>query len=378
MKRWNRLLRSAGLMFFFLIVSSPAHAGLNLAALPERSAAMLDLTGPTAFLTEARSLNLKPGINEISFSWQRLPILQDSIRLNILDDTDSVEILSVNRPPAESTLSWKVHSDAPMRMDAQISYGLMQIDGRFALQLLSTEDEKTCTLDQYVIVRNFSGEDFEHLSVITPSGTTKGRQVRHGETIRTLISSKDAVKIQKIWRYDSREKSRVNPPEKSGESIPVYYRIANTREDGLGERPIPGGKVRIFHRSQGGKTLLLGEDETHTIHPGKHRDLYIGKSRDITVVTNMMKERQVNVRRNQDNRIVLFDTEEEIRFVVENFKESPATVDLLYHIPGEWQLIDSSIPWTRSEAHLAEMQIRLEPRSKKEFALEYHRRNIRP
>ncbi len=369
---------SAGLTLFSLMLFSPVHAGLNLAALPERTAATLDLKGPAAVLTEERLLSLKAGINQISFSWQELPVMEDSIRLDIPDEMDTVGILSVSRPPGDSTLSWKVHCATPARIKARISYVLKQIDGLFAHRLLSAEDEATCTLEQYVILRNFSGEDFQNLSVITPSGTIKSRPVRHGETIRTLVGTTDQVTIEKIWRYDSREKPTVKMPGKSEKSMPVYYRIANTRAGGLGERPIPAGKVRIFHRNEAGKPLLLGEDEIETTHPGKQRDLYIGKSRDITVETNVMKENRVNVHRNENNRVVLYDTEEEIRFVVENFKDSTATVNLLYNIPGEWQLIDSSIPWNRSGAHLAELEIRLEPGNIKEFTLEYHRRNIRP
>jgi hypothetical protein len=378
MKARNRLSGIAGLVFFSLMLFSPAHAGLDLAALPERTAATLDLTGPTAVLTEERLLNLKAGVNEVSFSWQDLPVIEDSIRLDIAPGMGGVEILSVNRPPAEPTLTWKVLCDTPSRFNARIRYGLMRIDGLFALRLESAEDEASCTLEQYVIVRNFSGEDFENLSVMTPSGATTGRPVRHGETIRTLVSSKDAVKIQKIWRYDSREETSRDVSGKPGASIPVYYRLENTKAGGLGERPVPGGKVRIFHRNEAGKTVFLGDDKLEPIHPGKHRDLYIGKSRDVTVNTNVMTEKHVNVRRNKNNRIVLYDTEEEIQFVVENFKDSAATVNLVYFIPGEWAFVNASIPWSRSEAHLAELNIHLEPGNKKEFVLKYHRRNVRP
>jgi len=378
MRGRNRLLGSVGLMLLSFVLFPSAHAGINLAALPERTSATLDLTGPHAVFIEERLLSLKAGVNEIVFSWQDLPVLEDTIRLDIPDAVERVEILSVSRQPAEPILTWKVHCGAPVRIQTRIIYGLMQIDGLFALRLVSAEDEASCMLEQYVIVRNFSGEDFENLTVITPSGKTKGRPVRHGETIRTLVSSKDAVKIEKIWRYDSRKKPGVYVSDKSGKSMPVYYRIENTGSGGLGEGVIPGGKVRIFHRNEAGRTLLLGEDAIETIHPGKHRDLYIGKSRDITVDATVMKEKQLNVRRNEDNRIVLYDTDEEIRFVVENFKDSPATVNLLYAIPGEWQLTESAIPWTRSEAHLAELKIQLDPRTKKEFPLKYHRRNVRP
>jgi hypothetical protein len=260
----------------------------------------------------------------------------------------------------------------------RISYVLRQIDGFFALRVIAGEDETSCRIERYMILRNFSGEDFKSLSVVTPVINIKPRPVRNGETIRSLAGVDDMVKIEKIWRYDSRKKHLQDTAGKQDGAIPVYYRIANTAAGGLGESPIPGGKVRVFHRNEKGRTLLLGEDKIETVRPGNTQDIYIGESRDISVITNVMKEERINVRRNKKNRVILYDTEETVRFAVENFKDSAARLNLLYHIQGQWQLSDSPLPWRRKSAHIAELDLRLEPKSRKELMLEYRRCNIGP
>lgn len=376
MERWIRLCGPAVWALFTVLSLSPVHAGVDFAALPDRTNATLTLAGNGALVEEERMLGLEEGVNEIRFSWQGLPVFEDSIRLNIHDDENISRVLAIAHPPGEAALVWRVYSSRPALVRARISYVLFRIDGLFPMRIVADEDETSCRFERHLVLRNFSGEDFEDISVITPGGTVRNRQVRDGETLRTLLTADDGIRIEKIWRYDSRGTLQRSRPVDAG--IPVYYRITNSAEAGLGRAPIPGGKVRVFHRDGTGETLLLGEDRIETIHPGARRDVYLGESREISVQATVMKEEPVNVRRNRDHRIVLYDTDETVRFVIENFKGAPLILNLTHHIPGQWEMAESSLPWKRTGAHMVEVDVHLEPRSVKELALHYNRRNVRP
>ncbi len=358
-----------------LIWFSPAAAGIHFSEIPERADASLTIEGSRTLVEEERLLALDQGINEIRFSWQGTSILENSARLRILDDEKITVTTGTNHPSGEKALVWLVHSSKAAVLPARINYVMLQIDGLFPLRLIADESESSCTLEQYVVLRNFSGEDFGSISVITPGGTVRSPQIRHGETLRIPLSTKDNVDIEKIWRYDSHAAGGIN--RGIGEGIPIFYRISNSDEAGLGEAPIPGGKVRVFHRDGTGGELFLGENEMEPVPIGGSAELFLGESRDISVRTAVMEQTPVNIRRNVENRIVLYDLDETVRFRVENFKDTPVTLNLRRHIPGEWDMAASSMPYTRSGAHMVEFNIRLGPGSPEELTLQYTRRNLR-
>ncbi len=354
---------------------SPVPAEIHFSEMPDRAGATLTIEGTRTLVEEERLLALDEGINEIRFSWQGASILESSVRLRILDDEKITVTAGTNHPSGEKALMWRVHSSKAAVVPARINYVMHQIDGLFPIRLIADESESSCTLEQYVVLRNFSGEDFGAVSVITPGGTVRSPQTRHGETLRIPLSLKDNVGIEKIWRYDSHAAGGIN--RGIGEGIRIYYRISNSDEAGLGEAPIPGGKVRIFHRDGKGGELFLGEDGMESLPIGGSAELFLGESRDISVRTAVMEQTPVNIRRNVENRIVLYDLDEIVRFRVENFKDTPVTLNLRRHIPGEWDMTASSTPSTRSGAHMVEFNIQLGPESLEELTFQYTRRNLR-
>jgi len=378
MKRWTPFWKTVACALLTAVWLSPVHAAVHFAALPGRAAARLTLTAAGALVVEDRMLNLEPGINEIRFSWEGLSISEESVRLSIPDAGDQAGIVSMSRPPGEAAMIWQVHCSTPLLAAARVSYVLFRMDGLFTLRLTSDRDETSARLERRLVLRNFSGEDFENLSVSAGAASVAERPVRHGETVRTLLFTDDGVRIRKIWRYDT-GKVRPRPhPETPEAGIPVYYRVTNTAEGGLGKGPVQGGKVRIYHRDGTGKTSLLGEDRMETIYPGRHGEILVGESREISVTAAVMKRETVNEKRNRDNRVVLHDTDEVLRFVIENFKDSPAALQIVHRIPGEWRISGASTPYTKKDAHTVEFDLMLEPGGVKELTLEYRRLNVRP
>jgi hypothetical protein len=96
-----------------------------------------------------------------------------------------------------------------------------------------------------------------------------------------------------------------------------------------------------------------------------------------------MKDLQINLQKNNNDRLVLYDTDEEIVAKIENFKDSPAVLTMLQHIPGQWDMEQCNTQYKKKDANTLEFEIKLPARTEKgpavkELKMHYHRRNVRP
>jgi hypothetical protein len=194
-----------------------------------------------------------------------------------------------------------------------------------------------------------------------------------------LLLNVPKVPIQKVWTFDA----AILPwdPEKlenKNVGIPVSYKIINDSKSSLGKFALWGGKARIFQDDGHNSTIFLGEDIAKLVPVGEKMELYIGDSRDIVVTQRKMEDKQINVRRNKDNQIVLYDTDEVITAKIENFKDKPAVLTVIEHIPGQWDMEKCNMEYERKDAETIQFEIKLSAHDKKELEMHYNRRNVRP
>ena len=62
---------------------------------------------------------------------------------------------------------------------------------------------------------------------------------------------------------------------------------------------------------------------------------------------------------------------------IENFKDSPAVLTMIQHIPGQWDMAECNMEYERKDAGTLEFEIELPPKGEKELTMHYHRRNVR-
>ena len=148
-----------------------AQARIKLVALPERAATVIRLDNPMATLIEEeRGLTLQKGLNKVDFSWKGVSIDEDSIRLRALDHPDKVTLLSVSYPPNEAALVWDISSDGDYAETVRISYLLSNIDRLITYKAVADKPETYVDLKSYLVLRNFSGEDFDKVRVLLDYG----------------------------------------------------------------------------------------------------------------------------------------------------------------------------------------------------------------
>jgi hypothetical protein len=363
---------------FFLIFAVPVQARIKLVALPERGDTVIRLDNPKATLIEEeRILTLQKGLNQIDFSWKGVSIDEDSIRLKVLSHPNKATLLGVSYPPDEAALVWQIHSEDASEVTVRISYLLSWIDRLIVYKAVADKAETFIDLKSFLVLRNFSGEDFEKASVLLGDGKSYVQTVKHEETRQVLFLKKDQIPIEKRWTFDAAKEPW--DPAKLDENvgIPVSYRVRNTATGGLGKYPLSDGKVRVFQKDGHGSTIFLGEDSTRLVPVGEKTDIYIGDSRDVVVTQHKMLDKRINVRCNDKNQIVLYDTDELIKATVENFKDSPAILTMVQHINGQWDMAECNMKYKQEDAYTLEFEVALPAHGKRELIMHYHRRNVR-
>ena len=370
----------AAAIALLLTVGANAYARIKLVALPERAETVIRLDNPQATLIEEeRVLTLQKGLNKVDFSWKGVSIDADSIRLRALDHPNEVTLLNVSYPPNEAALVWEIACEDDYAETVRISYLLSNIDRLITYKAIADKPETMVDLKSFLILRNFSGEDFERARVLLDYGEAFERGIDHEETKQLLFLEAAKVPITKIWTFDA---ARLPwDPEKlenRNVGIPVSYRILNDVKSGLGKFALWGGKARLFQDDGHESTIFLGEDVAGLVPVGEKMELYIGDSRDIVVTQRKMQDKQDNIRRNNGNRIVLYDTDELITAKIENFKDSPAVLTMIQHIPGQWRMIKCSMDYVRKDAGTLEFEIELPAHGEEELTMHYNRLNVRP
>ncbi len=122
--------------------------------------------------------------------------------------------------------------------------------------------------------------------------------------------------------------------------------IANHREAHLGI-PLPKGTVRVYKRDSDGGLQFIGEDAIdHTPKDEKVR-IKVGDAFDV-----------VGSRKQTDWQKIASDTyEAAFEITLRNHKQEEIVVRVMEPIPGDWQMLGSSSPYTKGEAHTAEFNV---------------------
>ena len=170
------------------IGASAVEARTKLVALPQRDATVIRLDNPAATLIEEeRILTLQKGLNKVDFSWNAVSIDPDSIRLTVLDHPEQVKLLNVSFPPNEAALIWEIASESDYAETVRISYLLSNIDRLVTYKAVADKEETKIDLKSYLVLRNFSGEDFDKATVMLDYGDSFEQGIAHEETKQMLF-----------------------------------------------------------------------------------------------------------------------------------------------------------------------------------------------
>ena len=126
----------------------------------------------------------------------------------------------------------------------------------------------------------------------------------------------------------------------SNQKVAVYLELKNSKENRLGI-PLPKGKVRVYKADRSGSQQLIGEDWIDHTPKDERVKIKLGE----------------RLRRRGRARAegLAEDREQPLRGRVGDLPAQPQaeeqTVTVIEPVPGDWQVLQSSHPYEKVEAH---------------------------
>ncbi|CAN5769422.1 DUF4139 domain-containing protein [soil metagenome] len=126
----------------------------------------------------------------------------------------------------------------------------------------------------------------------------------------------------------------------SNQKVGVYLDLENKETNHMG-MPLPKGIVRVYKAEKSGAKQFIGEDAIdHTPRDEKVR-IKMGEAFDV-----------VGDRKQTDYKILgSCTTESAWEISLRNHKDAPTAVEVYEPVGGDWEMVSSSIPSTKKDAH---------------------------
>lgn len=358
-----------------LVAAAPnAMARVKLVALPERARVVVSLNNPEATLVEEeRLITLQKGVNKVDFSWRGVNIDASSIQVRALNTPDKVVVLNTSYPPNENALIWEISSPASQEERVRISYLLSGLNREVVYKAVAEPDEKALVLRNYLRLRNDSGEDLTDAELSIGYGANFKKTIAHEEVLEMLSERIEALPIKKVLTWDAASLPWDPEYEKKTVGVPLSYVIKNDQASKLGAHTLLPGKVRIFIKTKeqpekegdkpGEGVAFTGEDWAQLTPVDREMKLFIGQSREVKVTQRQTKKDRTEIRRNNNNQDVLWNTDDIYKIEIENFKKTPINLVVVEHIPGYWKMIENSHPqqYKKKDAFTFEYNLTLPP-----------------
>ncbi len=131
----------------------------------------------------------------------------------------------------------------------------------------------------------------------------------------------------------------------------VFMEFANQGEN-LGI-PLPKGVVRVYKKDGAGRAQFIGEDRIDHTAKGETVKLKLGEAFDITADKKQTDFQKLAATYNSRGGVIESGYQMEIR----NAKHEKIVVTVIENVPGEWQMIQESLPHKRESANSAVWQV---------------------
>jgi hypothetical protein len=194
-------------------------------------------------------------------------------------------------------------------------------------------------------LRDFRAEGFFEYHLYALDGRTT---VRDNQTKQLALMSAPEVPVDKHFIYygaADHYRTRYGEPV-SNQKVGVYLEIKNAKDRGLG-LPLPKGKVRVYKADGSGSRHLIGEDWIDHTPRDERVKIKMGEAFDV-----------IGERTQKDWRKIasgLYEVEWEIG--LRNHKREDVTVQVVEPVPGDWEVIHSSHPHEKVEAHTLRFRV---------------------
>ncbi|MFH0795418.1 MAG: hypothetical protein V2A74_15465, partial [bacterium] len=207
---------------------------------------------------------------------------------------------------------------------------------------------------------NTSGEEFENADIRLGYGNQWQRDLKNNEAIELVSFDNPVLPVKKLYIFE---------PAVRAEEVPLYYEIKNDELSGFGKFKLPAGKFRIFQQAPSGGSIFLGEDWLKELPVKEKDELRVGSARDVVVKRDVVSGENENVRRNNNQNIVLFDRVVNVRYEIENFKKEPVTLKIVEPMKDYWKIVElggGQVRYEKKDNSTLEIFVELPPKGEKQ------------
>ena len=144
-----------------------------------------------------------------------------------------------------------------------------------------------------------------------------------------------------------------------GDRLKVATYLSFKNEGGDLGIPLPKGAVRVYKRDNAGTAQFVGSDSIDHTPKGEMVRLHLGDSFDVTA-----RKKQTDFRRLGTNPPAAYDGggfESAYEIVLRNAKSVPQNVLVVEPIPGDWTILQSSAPYTKTSSSTATWSLTVPP-----------------
>lgn len=165
------------------------------------------------------------------------------------------------------------------------------------------------------------------------------------------------------WYYYGADTSALEMGDKR--KVDVFMTFKNDEASQLG-MPLPKGVIRVYKNDSDKRTQFIGEDRIdHTAKNDEVR-LKLGSAFDVNGVWKMVDAKRVD--KGKLGKLLENDEfEATYRIELNNAKKEAVTVKVVEPIPGEWKIIEESLPHEKTSANSAMWQVSVPADSKTEL-----------
>lgn len=297
----------------------------------------------------------------------------------VLREISKVELQNASELSTKPTIVWQIYSPVSGIRELLTSYLTEDISWEANYVLKSNENDTQADIRGWVNIDNRAGITYENVSLKLVSGetnrvsppvqplpaadraegaTTEAQTVpsfneeafseyhlytlerpatlRNNQEKQISLFSVDSVPVEKELIYDITLSERVRN----------YLTFKNSNETGLG-MPLPAGVVRVYKTDSGGALQFLGEDSIKHTPIGEEVRVATGSAFDITATRNQTQYQRIS---NNVERV-------SYEILINNSKAEPENVTVVEHLYGDWEILESSDEYVKTNAFTIEFRV---------------------
>jgi hypothetical protein len=173
------------------------------------------------------------------------------------------------------------------------------------------------------------------------------------QTKQVALLSATSVPIKKEFRLQGQGHYYSGSYGNLGQKLKVgvFVSFENKESANLG-KPMPKGTVRVYKRDGEGRAQFVGEDNIDHTPKNEEITLKLGDAFDVTA-----NRKQTDFKKIGGNGRYNYIYESAYEVEIKNAKKEAVTVQVLEPMPGDWEMISNSHPFTKETSGTARFKV---------------------